>query len=111
MDTESKIEEFIAITGAKRKVAESLLNACNGSLELAVNMHMEGVDTGGGASGGASGPSSQENSNRTTPESGASTSADGGKASFSLKELLQSSELSSAFQTRSERRSHKSVRP
>jgi UBA-like domain len=31
-------------TGATRSVAASLLSACNGSLEMAVNMHMEGID-------------------------------------------------------------------
>ena len=42
-DRESKIEEFVAITGASREIAKSLLNVCNDNLEMAINMQMEGV--------------------------------------------------------------------
>ena len=38
-------------TGAGRAEAERLLEACNGNLDLAVNMHMD--DGEGGAGGGA----------------------------------------------------------
>lgn len=42
-DRESKIEEFVAITGASREIAKSLLTVCNDNLEMAINMQMEGV--------------------------------------------------------------------
>lgn len=42
---EEKVEEFIAITGAARDIASSLLDVCNDNLEMAINMHMEGVQT------------------------------------------------------------------
>ncbi len=57
---DSKVEQFKAITGAPSKLAKSLLEACGGNLELAVNMHMEGggssvppVATQGHSSGSA----------------------------------------------------------
>lgn len=42
---EEKVDEFIAITGAGRDIASSLLDVCNDNLEMAINMHMEGVQT------------------------------------------------------------------
>ena len=42
-DRETKIEEFVAITGASREIAKSLLTVCNDNLEMAINMQMEGV--------------------------------------------------------------------
>ena len=44
-ERERKIDEFLAITGASREIADSLLNVCNDNLEMAINMHMEGVQT------------------------------------------------------------------
>jgi hypothetical protein len=40
------MKPHIALTllGASRSIAASLLSACNDSLEMAINMHMEGVD-------------------------------------------------------------------
>ena len=49
MANSEDLEQLISITGAERNVAENLLEACGGNLEMAVNMHME--DTGGGLSG------------------------------------------------------------
>lgn len=37
------IDEFCSITGANKSLAGSLLEACGNNLEMAVNMHMEGV--------------------------------------------------------------------
>ena len=37
----SKIVQFINITGASEEAARTLLNACEGNLELAVGMYME----------------------------------------------------------------------
>ena len=48
-----KIEQFMAVTGASVAEARSLLEACGGNLDLAVNMLMEGG--GGGATPGPSG--------------------------------------------------------
>ncbi|XP_005099755.1 UBX domain-containing protein 7 [Aplysia californica] len=45
------IDQFVAVTGAGRSVAVSLLEACSGNLDLAVGMHM---DSGGGAGAGPS---------------------------------------------------------
>ena len=42
-EREQKVEEFVAITGSSKQTAESLLAACNDNLEMAINMHMEGV--------------------------------------------------------------------
>ncbi len=39
---DSKVDQFRAVTGAPIDVAKSILEACGGNLELAVNMHMEG---------------------------------------------------------------------
>ena len=39
---DDKIKEFCNITGAGAQVAEQLLQVCNGNLEMAINMHMEG---------------------------------------------------------------------
>ena len=39
---DDKVKEFCNITGAGAQVAEQLLQVCNGNLEMAINMHMEG---------------------------------------------------------------------
>ena len=39
---DDKIKEFCNITGAGAQVAQQLLQVCNGNLEMAINMHMEG---------------------------------------------------------------------
>nr|XP_022299860.1 UBX domain-containing protein 7-like isoform X2 [Crassostrea virginica] len=53
-----KIEQFCSITGADKDVGKNLLEACNGNLELAIDMHMDSggppapppTDQGGAAS-------------------------------------------------------------
>jgi len=42
-EREQKVDEFVAITGSSKQTAESLLAVCNDNLEMAINMHMEGV--------------------------------------------------------------------
>ncbi|KAG7170289.1 UBX domain-containing protein 7-like [Homarus americanus] len=37
------IDEFCTITGADKSLATSLLEACGNNLEMAINMHMEGI--------------------------------------------------------------------
>ena len=44
-DRDKKIDEFVAITGVSRGIADSLLKVCNDNLEMAINMQMEGVQT------------------------------------------------------------------
>jgi len=51
MSNSEDLEQLISITGADRNVAENLLEACGGNLEMAVNMHMEDTGGGGGVSG------------------------------------------------------------
>ena len=46
--TEEAVEQFRAITSADESIARSLLSACSGNVEMAVNMHMEGIAVGGG---------------------------------------------------------------
>ena len=46
---DSKISEFVAVTGASLEDARGLLEACHGDLDMAVNMHME-TKGGGGVS-------------------------------------------------------------
>ena len=50
--TEEAVEQFRAITSADDNIARSLLSACAGNVEMAVNMHMEGIAVGGGGGGG-----------------------------------------------------------
>ena len=45
--TEEAVEQFRAITSAEETIARSLLSACSGNVEMAVNMHMEGIAVGG----------------------------------------------------------------
>merc|ERR1712029_678720 len=67
-------KEFCNITGAGAQVAQQLLQVCNGNLEMAINMHMEGVDldmagassSAAGASGAAGGSSSSSSASRAT---------------------------------------------
>ena len=42
--------------GASEQIAEQLLSVCNDSLEMAINMHMEGVDVGENDNNGVSHP-------------------------------------------------------
>lgn len=44
-ENSSKMQQFISITGAPVEIATSLLEACNGDVNLAVSMHL---DNGGG---------------------------------------------------------------
>ena len=45
------MEQFIAITGSERTVAVGMLEACNGNIELAVEMHLDSGMESIGASG------------------------------------------------------------
>ena len=54
MDT--KIGQFVSITGASAEVARNMLEACGGNLDLAINMQLESGGGSGAAMGGA-GPS------------------------------------------------------
>ncbi|XP_048741186.2 UBX domain-containing protein 7-like isoform X2 [Ostrea edulis] len=65
-----KIEQFCSITGADEEVGKNLLEACNGNLELAIDMHMD--SEGPPASVDQGGASAERNSPATR---GASSSA------------------------------------
>lgn len=41
--TREQIEQFCAVTGSTEDVAQTLIEACRGNLERAVDMHMEGL--------------------------------------------------------------------
>ena len=36
-----KIQQFIAVTGSTSQVARNMLEACDGNLDMAINMHLE----------------------------------------------------------------------
>ena len=57
---DAKVEQFVMVTGAPLEVARSLLEACSGNLDLAINMHLEsgGGGRGRGGDGMSAGPSS-----------------------------------------------------
>ncbi|KAK2141714.1 hypothetical protein LSH36_1053g00013, partial [Paralvinella palmiformis] len=44
-------EQFCSVTGASKEIALHLLEACNGDLQMAVGMHMDGTGNGETASG------------------------------------------------------------
>lgn len=37
----SLIEQFVSVTGTSKKIAKSMLEACNGNLEMAIEMHLD----------------------------------------------------------------------
>ena len=37
----SLVEQFVSITGATERRAQTLLEVCNGNLEMAIGMHLE----------------------------------------------------------------------
>lgn len=40
----SVIDQFISVTGASKEIARSLLEACNGNLEMAIEMHLDSCE-------------------------------------------------------------------
>lgn len=48
---DEKIKQFVSVTGASVEIASSLLEACGGNLDLAVNMHVEGAGEAASTSG------------------------------------------------------------
>ena len=68
-----KVEEFMAITGSSKDIAESLLAACDNNLEMAINMHMEGVQTEDNSASNASNgtqPGTSSSSIQNDPDEG-----------------------------------------
>ncbi|XP_060079385.1 UBX domain-containing protein 7-like [Ylistrum balloti] len=63
--TAAEVEQFCSITGAEENVAERMLEACNGNIQLAIEMHMDGGEMchsgpqPSASSSGARGSSSQ----------------------------------------------------
>ena len=42
------VKQFMTVTGASKDVATSMLEACNGNVELAISMHLDGGDSSAG---------------------------------------------------------------
>lgn len=40
----SLVDQFVSVTGATKAIAKSLLEACNGNLEMAVEMHLDSCE-------------------------------------------------------------------
>lgn len=40
----SLVDQFVNVTGASKAIAKSLLEACNGNLEMAVEMHLDSCE-------------------------------------------------------------------
>lgn len=76
---EEKIKEFCTITGATEQVAQQLLSVCNDSLEMAINMHMEGVDVG------SESPVTSHPNNKNSHDGPQSTSSSAGPSNTSSK--------------------------
>ncbi|XP_062575981.1 UBX domain-containing protein 7-like [Saccostrea cucullata] len=71
--TNDKIEQFCSITGADQEVGRNLLEACNGNLELAIDMHMDSGGAPAPPPAGQRGPRSVQSKSSSTR--GASASA------------------------------------
>ena len=41
---DARIDQFMSVTGASREVANSMLEACNGDVQLAISIHLESGD-------------------------------------------------------------------
>ena len=67
-DADQKIDEFVAITGGSKDLAKSLLAICNGNLEMAINMHMEGVQTEETTQPGTSSTSTTPSASNSIPD-------------------------------------------
>lgn len=40
----SLVDQFVSVTGSTKAIAKSLLEACNGNLEMAVEMHLDSCE-------------------------------------------------------------------
>ena len=69
-EREQKIDEFMAITGSSKDIAESLLAACDNNLEMAINMHMEGVQTEDNSASNGAQPGTSSSSIQNDPDEG-----------------------------------------
>ena len=52
--TSSVIEQFVNVTGASEEIARSMLEACNGNLEMAIEMHLDSSEVPESGVSGAS---------------------------------------------------------
>lgn len=55
------IEEFVGVTGASRERAESMLEACNGNLGMAIEMHFDSCTSPAPVAGNSSDGASSSN--------------------------------------------------
>lgn len=66
----SLVSQFVNVTGASKDIARSLLEACNGNLEMAVEMHLDSCEAPESmANSSIAGPSRTAGSNSTSNNS------------------------------------------
>ncbi|XP_069142543.1 UBX domain-containing protein 7-like [Argopecten irradians] len=74
--TAAEVEQFCSITGADENVAEQMLEACNGNIQLAIEMHMDGGEVchsgpqPSGSSAGARGSGARATSSKMAADPG-----------------------------------------
>ena len=69
----SLVSQFVNVTGASKDIARSLLEACNGNLEMAIEMHLDSYEApesmATSSNSSAAGPSHTAGSNSTSNNS------------------------------------------
>ena len=67
----SLVSQFVNVTGASKDIARSLLEACNGNLEMAIEMHLDACEAPESMANSSSiaGPSRTAGSNSTSNNS------------------------------------------
>lgn len=59
--TSRVIEQFVNVTGASKEIARSMLEACNGNLEMAIEMHLDSCEVPESEVSGASSSATRSN--------------------------------------------------
>lgn len=63
----SLVSQFVNVTGASKDIARSLLEACNGNIEMAIEMHLDSCEAPESmATSSTAGPSLTAGSNSTS---------------------------------------------
>ena len=65
----SLVSQFVNVTGASKDIAKSLLEACNGNLEMAIEMHLDSCEVPESMANATAGPSRTAGSNSTSNNS------------------------------------------
>ncbi|KAJ7330648.1 UBX domain-containing protein 7 [Desmophyllum pertusum] len=68
----SLVEQFVSVTGASKAIAKSLLEACNGNLEMAIEMHLDSCE---GPESGATSSNSSATCTGSTLAAGSSSNS------------------------------------